>query len=154
MRHRLPTWMRLAAGLTTGLLVLACGEADPNLGDPEPITEPATDPDDDDAPDDGADADPPTVEPGAIDSGLDGEVAAAVTDAAARAGVDPDAITVLVAERVEWSDGSLGCPEPGMMYTQAIVPGYRVVLDAAGDQLHYHGADGQPPAWCEEPATG
>ena len=37
-------------------------------------------------------------------------------------------LKVLSAEAVTWSDGSLGCPEPGMMYTQALVPGYRVQI--------------------------
>ena len=38
-------------------------------------------------------------------------------DAAERVGVAPDQVKVLSVESVTWSDGSLGCPEPGMMYT-------------------------------------
>src|SRR5690606_11134646 len=41
-----------------------------------------------------------------------------VADAAVRAGTDPAEITVIRGESVTWPDGSLGCPEPGMMYTQ------------------------------------
>ena len=37
--------------------------------------------------------------------------------------------TLMRAERVEWNDGSLGCPEPGIAYTQAIVPGYNFVYE-------------------------
>ena len=37
-----------------------------------------------------------------------------------------------------WPDGSLGCPKPGEMYTQMIVPGYRVVLQAGGERYAYH----------------
>lgn len=59
-------------------------------------------------------------------------------DAAQRAGVAFDQVKVLTVESVTWSDGSLGCPEPGMMYTQALVRGYRVRVDAAGTTLLYH----------------
>ena len=59
-------------------------------------------------------------------------------DAAQRAGVALDQVKVLTVESVTWSDGSLGCPEPGMMYTQALVRGYRVRVDAAGTMLLYH----------------
>ena len=59
-------------------------------------------------------------------------------DAAQRAGVTLDQVKVLTVESVTWSDGSLGCPEPGMMYTQALVRGYRVRVDAAGTILLYH----------------
>ena len=44
-------------------------------------------------------------------------------------------IKVLSAEAVTWPDGSLGCPQPGMMYTQALVPGFRIVLQAADRTL-------------------
>jgi hypothetical protein len=56
---------------------------------------------------------------------------------AADTGLDASAAEVKVAEEVEWPDGSLGCPEPGMMYTQALVPGYRVVLVLDGREYDY-----------------
>jgi hypothetical protein len=59
-------------------------------------------------------------------------------DAAQRAGVTPDKVKILAVEAVTWADGSLGCPEPGMMYTQALVPGYRITVDVAGTTLNYH----------------
>lgn len=59
-------------------------------------------------------------------------------DLAARAGAEAaEAAKVLRAESLEWPDGSLGCPEPGQMYTQAIVPGYRVDFEAAGRLYSY-----------------
>ena len=58
-------------------------------------------------------------------------------DAAERAGVDPEAIEVLQAENVTWNDGSLGCPEPGMNYTMALVDGYHVILAAEGEEFDY-----------------
>jgi hypothetical protein len=59
-------------------------------------------------------------------------------DAAQRTGVTPDQVKILTTEAVTWADGSLGCPEPGMMYTQALVRGYRIRVDAAGTTLVYH----------------
>jgi hypothetical protein len=66
-------------------------------------------------------------------------------------GVDPDTIEVVLAEPVVWSDGSIGCPEPGMMYTQALVDGYRIVLDVDGDEVAFHGQSAQPPFRCDGP---
>lgn len=52
-------------------------------------------------------------------------------------GVAASAMTVLRAESVTWPDGSLGCPEPGMSYTQALVPGYWVELSVDDAVLDY-----------------
>lgn len=79
------------------------------------------------------------------------EVTLARTDAAERTGVAEDDIELEELSMVTWSDGALGCPEPGMAYTQALVDGYRIVLDAAGQQLVYHGAIGDDPFYCEDP---
>lgn len=58
-------------------------------------------------------------------------------------GVAATDIAVVDAEPVVWSDGSLGCPEPGHVYTQATVDGYRVELAAGDLELDYRiGADG------------
>ena len=59
-------------------------------------------------------------------------------DLARRALVKPAAITVVSATERQWPDGSLGCAQPGQMYTQAIVPGYRVLLQANGETYAYH----------------
>lgn len=59
-------------------------------------------------------------------------------DLARRALVKHDAITVASATEQQWPDGAMGCPQPGQMYTQMIVPGYRVVLQAAGNRYAYH----------------
>ena len=59
-------------------------------------------------------------------------------DLARRALVKPETITVVSATEQQWSDGSLGCPKPGEMYPQMIVPGYRVVLQAGGQKYAYH----------------
>ena len=97
-------------------------------------------------------ASPPPSGPAELRSIVD----AAVRDAASRLTVDPKVIEVVSAGAVTWSDGSLGCPADGMTYTQALVPGYRVMLRAAGQLLDYHaGANGHvalcPPERAVEP---
>jgi hypothetical protein len=82
----------------------------------------------------------------------------ALADAGKRTGLAPDALKVLSAEAVTWSDGSLGCPRAGMLYTQALVPGYRVRIQAGGQVLDYHaGRSGKvavcPAGLAREPAT-
>ena len=67
----------------------------------------------------------------------------------AASGSSPDGVTVVDARAVTWPDGSLGCPEPGMMYTQVLVDGTLVVLEAGGSRYEYHGGD--PLLFCEHP---
>jgi hypothetical protein len=40
-----------------------------------------------------------------------------------------DAIHLFSILSVEWSDGSLGCPQPGVGYQQVITPGYQISLE-------------------------
>ena len=66
-------------------------------------------------------------------------------------GVDLSAATVVTAEAVEWPDGSLGCPEPGMFYTQAITPGYKVVISVGGVEYDYRATDAGQARLCQDP---
>ena len=63
---------------------------------------------------------------------------AVVTDAARRFQVAEDAVVLANAESVTWSDGALGCPQPGYSYTQALVPGFRVSATTAAGRLLSH----------------
>lgn len=63
---------------------------------------------------------------------------AVVADAARRFRVDENAVVLTRAEQLTWNDGSLGCPQPGQMYTQMLVPGYRVVARTAEGELTYN----------------
>lgn len=80
-----------------------------------------------------------------------GPLAAAIADLSRDTGIDPDDIQVVLNEPITWRDGSLGCPKLGMMYTQALVDGYRIVLRAGGDEVAYHGSNGRPPFRCDHP---
>jgi hypothetical protein len=67
------------------------------------------------------------------------------------AGHSTDDLTVLRAEAVTWSDASLGCPKPGRVYTQALVEGYRIIVDTPDGEKAFHAATGEPPALCTTP---
>jgi hypothetical protein len=75
-------------------------------------------------------------------------VAAARADAAQRSGLSPAQIELVSLRSVTWSDGSLGCPQPGMAYTQALVPGYRILLRAGAQTWHYHASLRGRPVPC------
>jgi hypothetical protein len=74
----------------------------------------------------------------------------ASADLAQRLGLASEAIKLVSAEEVEWSDASLGCPQPGMMYAQVITPGFLVVLEAGGQTYEYHTDMGRFAVLCEQ----
>ena len=74
------------------------------------------------------------VDTSAIPAGL---MVSILADAATRSGMSASDIFAVRAEQALWNDGSLGCPEPGMSYTQAQVDGYWVVLKAGDALLDY-----------------
>jgi hypothetical protein len=72
----------------------------------------------------------------------------AVAELAVRLDVDPSEIEVVSVEEVTWPDGSLGCPRPGMSYTQALVNGQLIVLAVDGIDHEYHSGRGREPFYC------
>ena len=159
-------WAAVAC-LGLAVLLLACGPTQPAgteppaTGTPGPGTEslepetatpaaPAESPLPTPAPDTGLtpDATPLAEEvPGLTPRPpVTGEVPAGLLDAiladlAGRRDVSTDEIEVVRGESVVWRDGSLGCPQPGMMYTQALVPGYQVVLRVDDETFDYHAGE-------------
>lgn len=73
-------------------------------------------------------------------------------DLAKRLGTKKSELQVLAIESVVWNDGALGCPRPGKMYTQATVPGMRVLFLHAGKTYQYHGSERGYFVYCENPA--
>jgi hypothetical protein len=73
---------------------------------------------------------------------------AALDDAVNRTATPREQILVTSAAAVTWSNGSLGCPASGMLYTQALVPGYRIVLAAGALELNYHAGVRGKPVFC------
>jgi hypothetical protein len=97
----------------------------------------------------------PAVPSGAVEASLvsldtlTDEIEAAIADAAVRFGVTEPEVAIAGALHVVWSDGALGCPEDGVMYTQALVDGYLLTVEVAGRRVAYHGEDGEMPFLCE-----
>ena len=161
-----PGTFRLATVLAVVAVVVAvaCG-TDPNGLEPTPPDDApgASDPDDDEPADPGEDISREPREEDDVDDAAprpdddtiisdSREVSMAIADAAERTGVAAGDIEVVEFSLVTWPDGAIGCPEPGVVYTQALVDGYRIVLDADGTQLTYHGATGADPFLCQSPA--
>ena len=62
-------------------------------------------------------------------------------DLASRMEISFSDIIVIMAEALIWNDGSLGCARPGQVYTQALVPGYRIILEHAGKRYDYRASE-------------
>ena len=78
-------------------------------------------------------------------------LSAAREDLAAKLDVSPESIGVREAASVLWNDGSLGCARPDQVYTQAQVPGYRIVLEYGDRQYDYRATERGYLFLCELP---
>ena len=58
--------------------------------------------------------------------------------AAAELGMGLDSVRIVSVEKVDWPDPCLGVPDPLELCAQVITPGYRIVLNANGQQVIYH----------------
>ena len=72
-------------------------------------------------------------------------------DLAKKLDIPHDAIEVVMSRSVTWNDGSLGCARPGQIYTQAVVPGYQVILMVEGLRYDYRAAESGYHFLCELP---
>jgi hypothetical protein len=93
----------------------------------------------------------PTSTPAPIEPGLEEPVAQAKADLAARTGLSLDEIELIEVQSVVWPDGSLGCPQPDMGYTQVQVDGLLIRLGAGGQTYEYHSGGTRAPFLCEAP---
>lgn len=68
-----------------------------------------------------------------------GSVEAKVAQALSQqVGVGVDTLQLQAKEAQEWPDGSLGCPDPEQMYTQAIVPGFKLTFSDGAKSYEVH----------------
>lgn len=79
---------------------------------------------------------------------LERQVQYSIEQLARRLDVLPDTIEVSGARQVTWRSGALGCPEPGMNYTDALVPGSVIYLRANNTIHAYHARIGGEPFYC------
>ena len=88
---------------------------------------------------------------------LKGQTEFSKKDLALRLDVPPDSIVLSGASQVTWRSGALGCPEPGMNYTEALVPGSVIYLQVDNMIHAYHARFAGEPFYCprervEQPA--
>lgn len=126
---------RPALLLAACALLVACGAPDRSPSSEETAVDPS----------------PSSTPPSASPSTPTGAVGQAVDDLATTLGVDAGEVEVVSVEEVTWRDGSRGCAEPGMSYTQALVDGSRITLRAGERPYEYHSGGSQPPARCDNP---
>ena len=65
------------------------------------------------------------------------QVSAAIADLALHLQIEPGSIEFVQVRVVQWPDGSLGCPQEGESYTQAVVDGSQVILRVDGRLYDY-----------------
>jgi hypothetical protein len=70
-------------------------------------------------------------------------------DLAQRLSVPVSQIDLVEAKEVVWSDASLGCPLPGMIYAQVQTAGYLIQLEANSEKYGYHTDLGNTVFLCE-----
>ena len=93
----------------------------------------------------------PSESSGSTSAAPMGQAGEAVADLARRLDVPERDVVVESVEEVTWRDGSIGCAEPGMMYTQALVDGSRITLRVGGERYEYHSGGRRDVFLCEEP---
>jgi hypothetical protein len=130
--------MKNLAGLLVVPLLVACAAA-PGNSAAAPESAPAS---------------APTSAPSAPDGIPEDVWQAIVSDLEIRVGGSVTDASVLTAEAVTWSDGSLGCPKDGELYTQALVDGYQVVVEVGGTEYDYRVGSGTDVRLCEDPPLG
>ena len=81
--------------------------------------------------------DPPETHMEAIRADLDGR------------GVSGSDATLVEAHRKTWNTGALGCPLPGVSYTQALVEGWQVVVKDGDKTYDYRFGTDATPTLCE-----
>lgn len=125
------------------LSIAACGQVSDGASDPSTSTQPLVESTTTTTPPDST----TTTSSEVTDDLLDTIVA----DAAERTSVDPDEVEIISMTEETFNDSSLGCPEPGQVYTQVITPGHIVIVQAGGAELDYRvGAQPKTFKLCEE----
>jgi hypothetical protein len=81
---------------------------------------------------------------------LQGLLAQAKEDLAKRLDIPSDQIDLVELSPVVWPDGALGCPEPGVVYTQVQHEGLLIRLRAGKRIYPYHSGGGSTPFLCQQ----
>lgn len=89
------------------------------------------------------------VSPATPDPSAEKMVTLAKEHLSRKLGIAVEKISLFDVEPVQWPDGSLGCPRSGMIYTQAVTPGFRISLEATGQVFSYHTDSANQVILCE-----
>jgi len=100
----------------------------------------------------------PSTAAQASDLSLNEQIGISIGDLAQQLGIEEQAISIEAVRRVNWRSGALGCPKPGMSYTQALVPGVLILLKVGATPYGYHARINGTPFFCpldrvEKPAS-
>lgn len=95
----------------------------------------------------------PRSVPTPANPGLPTLIENAKADLAQRLSISTTQINLVEAAEVEWSDSSLGCPQPGMDYLQVITPGYLILLETDGQSYEYHSNRDMYFVYCDNPTS-
>ena len=74
-------------------------------------------------------------------------------DLANRTNIPFDQIEVVSVQSMTWPDSSMGCPQPGMAYTQVLQDGLLIQLQAGGFNYNYHSGGNREPFLCIQTNT-
>ena len=141
----------LLLALVTPVTVVGCGGDEPAGATAESATTVPTEPNPSETAPTPARIDDDVDAPGRVT----GDAPAAIVDDIVRqvsdeTGLDPGEISVDVAIAKVWTDGSLGCAEPGFVYTQQQAAGYQIELSADGRAWSYRVRENGEVVTCEE----
>jgi hypothetical protein len=81
-------------------------------------------------------------------------VAQARADLARHLAVAESTVVFVSFSAVTWPNGALGCPRPGMAYTEVPRDGVLIRFEAAGRRFDYHGGAGRNPFLCAAEGVG
>ena len=87
--------------------------------------------------------------PTPLDPSLEKIVTQAKNDLVQRLAIDPEQVELFEVTSVTWPDGSLGCPRPGMEYTQVQVDGLVIRFRVTDSVYEYHSGGGRAPFLCK-----
>jgi hypothetical protein len=113
--------LRNTLAIGVAVAIFGCGSADDEHGAEKPLANAVT-------VSNSGDVEPITME----DRTIADKAVRALAD---HLDIPVSAITVDSVRAIEWSDSSIGCPQPGQAYLQVITPGHRISL-RVGEKLY------------------
>jgi hypothetical protein len=84
-----------------------------------------------------------------LDPKMQALVDQAKVDLAQRLSINSAEVALIEVSFVSWPDSSLGCPKPGMVYTQVMVDGLLIRLKYVDQVYEYHSGGGKSPLFCK-----